>query len=318
MATRSLQSLLTGLIDYAGLFPPARLSMQAAVEEYARARMGSHGWMLSRFICPASRLDEFERAASPLFPGTFATSGYREHAHAGEPWEVSVLIDSPGVEGLRKDLSRIAAFNTKHAAEDAGQASIDVVELRAPAPSFIDQAIEIIPDEIYPFFEFPITQDCRGFVAALAGNAAGAKVRTGGLTPDLIPPTRALAEFIRACAAVDIPFKATAGLHHPVRSEYPLDSAPDAPRALMHGFFNVFIGACLFKERQIDDTTLRAVLDERVAANFRFADTGVHWRDESLDTTELAHLREAFALSFGSCSLDEPIGDLIKFELLEP
>lgn len=318
MATRSLQSLLTGLIDYAGLFPPARLTMQAAVEDYTRARMSAHEWVLSRFICPASRLDEFEKAASPLFPGTFATSGYREQASAGDPWEISILIDSPGVEGLKRDLARIAAFNARHANEDAGEASIDVIELKAPSPSFIDEAIAVIPDEIYPFFEFPITQDCRGFVAALAGNAAGAKVRTGGLTPDLIPPTPALAEFLKSCAAVDIPFKATAGLHHPVRSEYPLDSTPGAPRGFMHGFFNVFIGACLVKERGIDDATLHAVLDERVAANFRFADTGVHWRDESLDTTELAHLREAFALSFGSCSFDEPIDDLIKFELLEP
>lgn len=308
---------MTGLIDYAGLFPPARLTMQAAVEEYARGRMSAHEWVMARFICPASRLDEFDACASPLLPGTYATSGYREHVAAGEPWRLSVLIDSTGVEGLDKDLSRIAAFNKRHAAEDAGQALVDMIELKAPTPSFVDDAIAEIPDEIYPFFEFPIAKDCRGFVASLAGNAAGAKVRTGGLTPDLIPQTDALAAFLKSCAAVDIPFKATAGLHHPVRSEYPLDSAPGAPVALMHGFFNVFVGACLVKEREIDDATLRALLDERVAANFRFTDTGVHWRDESLDTTELAHLREAFALSFGSCSFEEPIQDLIKFELLE-
>jgi len=52
---------MAGLIDYAGLFPPAKLSMAASAEAFARSRMGPHEWMLGRFICPASRLREFSQ-----------------------------------------------------------------------------------------------------------------------------------------------------------------------------------------------------------------------------------------------------------------
>src|SRR5689334_1162740 len=92
---QSVRTLMAGLIDYAGLFPPAKLSMQAAAEAYARARMGEHAWVLGRFICPASRLAELSKVAAVMMPGTHATSGYREHADVLEPWRVSVLVDGP-------------------------------------------------------------------------------------------------------------------------------------------------------------------------------------------------------------------------------
>src|SRR5207244_8426599 len=58
MLARSLQALLTGLIDYAGLFPPASLSMEQALANYARYREGEHAWMLGRFVVPAARAAE--------------------------------------------------------------------------------------------------------------------------------------------------------------------------------------------------------------------------------------------------------------------
>lgn len=62
-------ALLENLIDYAGLFPPAGLSMQAAVRNYAAYRAGPHAWMLGRFVVPLSRLDEFRAAGgSPDWP----------------------------------------------------------------------------------------------------------------------------------------------------------------------------------------------------------------------------------------------------------
>ncbi len=57
---RPLRSLLTGLIDYAGLFPPASLPMAEAVEEYFGVAASREAWMLSHFVVPASRLDELE------------------------------------------------------------------------------------------------------------------------------------------------------------------------------------------------------------------------------------------------------------------
>ena len=58
-----LRILLRGLIDYAGLFPPASLDMADAVRNYAAYREGEHAWALGRFVVPAARLEEFERVA---------------------------------------------------------------------------------------------------------------------------------------------------------------------------------------------------------------------------------------------------------------
>src|SRR5579871_4947635 len=63
----SLRALLAGVIDYAGLFPPAKLPLDRAVRHYARYRTEPEGWMLGRFVCPASRLMELAPYHDELF-----------------------------------------------------------------------------------------------------------------------------------------------------------------------------------------------------------------------------------------------------------
>src|SRR6185503_6096765 len=112
-------------------------------------------------------------------------------------------------------------------------------------PDEIDDRLDQLPEDLFPFVEFPAEVvnggDARGFIAALAGHSAAAKVRTGGVTPEAFPAPGKLAEFISACHGAGVPFKATAGLHHPVRAEYPLTYEPGCPRGVMHGFLNVFL-----------------------------------------------------------------------------
>jgi len=313
--TESLRTFMSGLIDYAGLYPPAKLPMQPASEAFARGLMSEHQWMLGRFICPTSRLREFSKAAAVMMPGTHATSGYREHA-AAEPWRLSVIIDGD----LAADLATIAAFNQHHEREDNGRAAADALELKVLRPDQIDAAIDLIPDDYYPFFEFPAEVvsggDCRGFVAALAGHGAAAKIRTGGITPDSFPSTRAIAEFMVACAGAEVPFKATAGLHHPIRAEYPLTYEPGCPRGVMHGFLNVFIAAALVFGDHVDAGRAAAVLEDRNAANFHFTDEGVRWNSLFVEVMQIARAREVFCLSYGSCSFDEPWQDLARLGLL--
>ncbi|MBX3376732.1 MAG: hypothetical protein KF678_06985 [Phycisphaeraceae bacterium] len=313
--TESLRTLMAGLIDYAGLFPPAKLAMPASVETFARSMVGEHRWILGRFICPVSRLREFSQAAAVMLPGTFATSGYREYA-GGEPWRLSAIIDGD----LHADLDTIAAFNEHHEREDHGLCAVDAVELRVARPEQIDSATEEISDDLLPFFEFPPevvgAGDCRGFVAALAGHGAGAKIRTGGIVPEAFPSTRAVATFIAACAGAGVPFKATAGLHHPLRAEYPLTYEPSCPRGTMHGFLNVFLAAALVYTHRLDAGRAAEILDIRDADQFRFTDEGVRWNGLFLEVAQIAKAREAFCLSYGSCSFDEPVADLQKLGLL--
>ena len=90
-------------------------------------------------------------------------------------------------------------------------------------------------------------------------SGAFAKVRTGGLTPDAIPAPAAIADFLRRAARRRLPFKATAGLHHPIRGLRTMTYAADSPRAVMHGFLNVFIAAS-FAWHDADRDLLTAIL----------------------------------------------------------
>lgn len=319
--TLSLRTLMTDLIDYAGLFPPAKLDMAKSVEEYNRCRVGEHEWMLGRFICPLGRLHEFTREASVLLPGTAGTSGYREMADAGEPWRLSVLVDvAPdpigAVESFEQALNAIEAFNGHHGREENGGAIIDMIEMKVASPAVVDAILDRMPEDLFPFFEFPVTTDCRGLVASLSGSAAGAKIRTGGIVGDAFPTAAEVAAFLHACHAAGVPFKATAGLHHPVRGSYKLTYEKDSPCHNMHGFLNVFVAAALLCVKGVDVHATRSILHEEDARNFRFSDGVLGWKTFLIETAQLAKARESFALSYGSCSFDEPVDDLKKLGLL--
>jgi hypothetical protein len=133
-----------------------------------------------------------------------------------------------------------------------------------------------------------------------------AKLRTGGVTPDTIPSLESVASFITGCAERRLPFKATAGLHHPIRSMQRLTYDPDACSAMMHGFINVFLAAA-FAWR--GDRQIQRILAETDTSAFRFDDRA-YWRDQSLSSEQIAESRREFAHSFGSCSFEEPIEDL--------
>ncbi len=309
---RSITTLLTDLIDYVGLFPPAKLDMQRSVEAYNRAKIGAHEFALSRFICPCSRLEEFTQHASALLPGTFATSGYREQAEVSQPWRLSVLLDG----NISENLDLIQAFNDHHADEANGQAMIDMVELKVASVEEVDIALDEMTEGIFPFIEFPVNADCRGFIAALAGSEAGAKIRTGGVTASAFPTAIEVAQFIVGCSRAGVPFKATAGLHHPVRGQHKLTYEKESASCSMHGFLNVFVAAALVKAKGLDIERAEALLLEESPEAVKFGDEFISWRGHGLDLAQIAKVRETFALSFGSCSFDEPIQDLSSLRLL--
>jgi len=309
----AVRTLLEGLIDYAGLFPPAKLSMADAVAEFARRRNGGDAKFLGKFICPAGRLGELTEHARSVMPGTWATSGYREMALDSEPWDVSVVVDRPLSE-LGAVLDAIDAFNERHATEEHGLAKVRTVEVKIDDPAEIDDAVDELPEDLQPFFEIPrgvLDADPRGMVAALAtAENLAAKVRCGGVEPGMIPGTEPLARFIAACAQGGVPFKATAGLHHPIRAEQPLTYEQDPPRAVMHGFVNVFVASAVAFDRRPDAEKLTPILEETDPAAFTLDDEGAAWRDLRVSNERLGTSRARFALSFGSCSFAEPVDDL--------
>ncbi|MHC4108016.1 MAG: hypothetical protein ACYSXF_02220 [Planctomycetota bacterium] len=296
----SLHTLLEAIVDYAGLFPPARLDMPTTVRNYAEYRAGPDAWMLGRIVVPVARLDEFEGHASALLPVE----------QEAEPWHLSALTAPAGDPGLPADLERIGTFNEAHRDAAAGLAVIEVIELRGQGADVIDQALRTIPDELVAFFELPIGEDPRGLIAALAGSGFGAKVRSGGLTSANFPSNEQLARFLAACAIAPVPFKATAGLHHPVRRY------DDSVKTKMHGFLNVFVAACLLCASGLDESELIELLDDESPDAFTFGDDGLGWRGRRATTGDVAEARAHLAISFGSCSFDEPREDLRALHLL--
>jgi hypothetical protein len=140
-------------------------------------------------------------------------------------------------------------------------------------------------------------------IDALAARNLRAKIRTGGVTPEAFPDASFVARFIERCAETGVAFKATAGLHHPIRCVKPLTYEPDAPAGTMHGFVNVFMAAALVHHAE-------AILRETDPRAFEFGDDAAAWRGHSVAADDLARVRRDFAIAFGSCSFEEPLADL--------
>jgi hypothetical protein len=156
-------------------------------------------------------------------------------------------------------------------------------------------------------FRLSLPTYCEAPIGTIEG--AFAKLRTGGLTPEAMPPSEALADFLIEAASRRLAFKATAGLHHPIRSPHPLTYAADSPCATMHGFVNVFVAAA-FAWHGAERNAILDILNDPDAASFQFSAGILWWRDRNISTAEIQSARRYFAHSFGSCSFAEPVGDL--------
>jgi len=299
----SVRALLTDLIDYAGLFPPAALSMELAAANYDAYSKSEYAWMLGRFIVPVARLREFEAAVNGL---------RNPNAKQGSHWGLSAL---PGAD-VATDLSRVRDFNDRFAAPHSTTTiKIESIEVKIANAEEIDRLSKIIPEQLDTYFEIPLTADVAVCIAAVARCGRRAKIRTGGETADKFPAPESILEFMRLCAASSVAFKATAGLHHPVRSRRSLTYRPDSPSGIMHGFLNVFLAAA-FLRTGMDAPLAIELLNEQSAASFHFDSAGVAWRDRQLGMDDLSAARRYFAISFGSCSFTEPVEDLKALRLL--
>lgn len=293
----SARLLLTGIIDYAGLFPPSKLPMSDAVINYATYRNSNYSWMLGRFVCPVGRLEEFLESARDFFA--------RDRQGV---WPLSVLAG----DDIHETVRTVDEFNAKN----SPHAICDMLELKADTPDRIEKWAAAIPGKYTSYFEVPYDDSLPETISALALSGKRAKIRTGGVTPDLFPRTHDLIRFIRTCLAANVPFKATAGLHHPIRCFKPLTYEPNAPKGTMHGFLNLFL-ATGFAREGYKAEILEEILEEEFEEVFDFHEKGVYWQKEYLLTNAmLANLRMAHVNSFGSCSFDEPIADLRQIGIL--
>jgi len=160
------------------------------------------------------------------------------------------------------------------------------------------------------FIEIPIDPDPAPLLAALAGKACWAKMRTGGVTPGKVPSTALVARFLARAKQAGAALKATAGLHHAIRAERSLTYAADSPTGVMHGFVNVTFAATLLAAGKIDETLADAVLDDDRPEVFKFGGRAGSWLNAVLTYGEFAHGRDHLLRSMGSCSFEEPVDEL--------
>jgi hypothetical protein len=240
--------VLAGLIDHAALFPPASMTLEDALEADAEARADEHGWVVGRFVVPAARLGELPDGMPPL----------------------SVVLRGLDDAALVSGVAGVEAVELVLSAARPGSADL-VAAHRALRPLGVEAYFELVLDESW-------RDSVPAAIGAITAVGGRVKLRCGGAA---VPSVEQVALVIACCREAGVPFKATAGLHHPIR------------RAGEHGFLNLLAAATAPRGR------LEAVLAEEDAS--------------ALELDPAA--REVFT-SFGSCSWREPIDGLRELGLL--
>jgi hypothetical protein len=284
--------LLSGAIDYAGLFPPATLQMAEAVRNYAAYRDGDDKWALGRFVLPVQRLDEFVAAWREL-----------PCEDGDTPWSLSAVFAADA----ESDARQATAFN----AEWRDRVRIDAAEARVASAADVHGFAKSMPEDVARFAEVSLSADLTPILRALRATGSAAKLRTGGVIAGAFPAADEVIAFLRACHEAGVRFKATAGLHHAVRGEYRMTYEPESPTAVMFGYLNLLLAAAVVHDGGSDADALTVLTADR-SASLELGEDGVRLGEVAVPSGAIAAAREAFVVSFGSCSFREPIDELAQ------
>ncbi len=276
--------LLGGRVDYAGLFPPAALPMTEAVSNYAAYRRSSDVWALGRFVVSAGRLAECLSAVALVDRGDGA-------------WQLSITLGADP----EADLAVVAANQAAAARLGIG---LDCFEARVDTAEAVERLARAVGTARW-YGEVPLGPERDAVLDALVRVGARAKIRMGGVTPDAFPAAAQVAAFLVAVSARQLPFKATAGLHHPVRGRFRLTYQPDGPSGVMFGYLNLIV-ATVLAGQGVDPGLLRAALEAEPPAAFRVQADQLWWGNRPIDPAQLSDRFDGF----GSCSFREPVDEL--------
>jgi hypothetical protein len=271
--------VLVELIDDAAIFPPGNAPMAVAVAAHRQFHLGPYANLVGRFLCPASRITEL-RAVLDV-----GSDPHHPLAGAG-PIRVSIVADT-GVDGLPRAMADVAADP---------RLVLEAVEVSLPAGASGRQALAEathrvlagIQTALPAYVELPLADSWETVLDVLSTAGRGAKLRTGGATAAAFPTEAEVAAVLTACSPRQVPLKCTAGLHRAVRHRDP-DTGFEH-----HGFLNLLVAAALARA-EADPIPALSERDGRIlAAETRALDPNVR----------------KLLVSFGSCSIEEPIADL--------
>ncbi|MFY1674783.1 hypothetical protein ACN27G_33415 [Plantactinospora sp. WMMB334] len=272
--------LFAGLVDDAAVFPPGSATLPDAVAAHRRYRGAWYAPLVGPLLLPASALPELPALLDD-----------------GERIEVGVIGDVPVPELYpRCDRTdpRIRIRQVEMAVAKRGEDPLPGLAALAGLSAQLDDA------EVYA--EIPLTWGLLGALDRMAeeraaGKRIAAKFRTGGLAAELFPTPVELAAVIGACRDRELPFKLTAGLHHAIRHIDPETGFTH------HGFVNVLAAAAVAcsggevtEVAEVLASTDPVPLVEAIRSR----------RDE----------RRPLWIGFGSCSVMEPLIDLVRLGLV--
>jgi hypothetical protein len=282
----SLVALLAGAVDYAGLFPPASLTMRAALAAYRDAQDGVEAWMLGRFVVPASRLPELLECAC---------------AQPAKPLHLSVIV----TDGAQAEVTAVAALRSSQ----PGALVADAIECKPRGLDSIDWLAHATGGACDVYVEVDPAADLDQWVSRLSAKRLRAKIRTGGIIANAFPSPGLVAAFMAAAVTAGVPFKATAGLHHAMRGPYRLTYEPGAEHTVMHGYLNVFLAAALLRAGHSRQDAER-LLAETDVSSLIIEPASIRWRQFEWSAADLRALRVNSLIGFGSCSIAEPAEEI--------
>jgi hypothetical protein len=309
----SLRTLLSGIIDYAGLYPPASLPLDEAIRNFVKYQTDSEAWMLSRFIIPAKRLSELSKLA-----GIFSKNKTLSFSCLGRGGKAIAEF----VEYLKFDIEDIQTFRALRGLSvvvDMFETTLPVSALKDKfsTSDLVNKATDVLnKNGLTVFFEAPFDDKwqlyAENLIRALRkikDKHVGFKLRTGGVTPETFPSTEQVAWAIATTRDAGVPLKATAGLHHPIRHYN------ESVKTKMHGFLNVFGAGVLAVTNNLSQEQIQSIIEDEDPSHFVFGEDGFVWNDLRVANKEIKHARGQI-ISFGSCSFDEPREDLQKLGIL--
>lgn len=295
----TVDRLVAGLFDYAGLFPPAALDWDAMLREAAAFPTSLHRPALvgNDLVVRPDDLRGLDDAA--LHDAGFA---------AGRPLDACLVGVTLG--DVEDAAGTVAAWNDAHR-DDAVPVRFTSVEAAGALDDATAQTLHAARTaaagaRIYfepKWTEHDWTAHGRGLFAMLerladAGPAVGLKLRFAGPTKPSVPR---LAAVLARVNTLGLPLKATQSLHHPFGG--------DARHGNEHGFLNLAVALRLQAALGLEAAAVAQILRDPEPASFVF-DAGLGWQGHRAAWQRVADAMRAVPFAIGSCDVSEPDDDL--------
>jgi hypothetical protein len=198
--------------------------------------------------------------------------------------------------------------------------SVTSVEVKTPRPdgdaiATTIEAMGALDSDTAVFVEVVKGAPMAPQVEAIATNlrsrglTGGAKLRCGGLTSDDFPTVEEISEFLWESTNERLPFKATAGLHQPIRH---FDAEAGVWR---HGFVNLLVASVSCDEGATIET-VREIVAESDPDAFTISASAARWNTMHLPGSAIRRSRRNGFIAYGSCDIDEPITALRDLDFL--